>query len=156
MYQINDIADFIIFRLNADENNPITHLKLQKLLYYTQAWHMAFYNTKLFDGQFQAWIHGPVNREIYNRFKDTKYLYSHITNEDIKNISISDSLNNEAIIHIDSILEAYDKYSGIELEIMTHNEEPWIAARKGYSSNQRCETEIDETLMQSYYAKRLK
>ncbi len=156
MYTSNQIADFIIFRLTSEDNARIDNLKLQKLLYYTQAWHLAFYdNQPLFDGKFQAWIHGPVNREVYDRFKERKFLYSLINFQDIQNLDSISEISQPHQLHINSILEAYSPYSGNELEEMTHREEPWIEARKGYSPIQRCEVTIDEKLMGDYYRKRL-
>ena len=79
MMNVNDVVDYIILRVNADEQNVLINLKLQKLLFYTQAWHLAIHSDRLFDGEFQAWVHGPVNREIYDRFVGQgKSLYSEI------------------------------------------------------------------------------
>ena len=64
--------------------------------------------------KFEAWIHGPVNREIYNRFNSTKYLYSEINIDDCMNHNVS--LSSEDAEFIDFILENYLKYSGAELE----------------------------------------
>ena len=80
---INDVCDYIILQL-SEAGEYLNNLKLHKLLYYVQAWHLAFYGERLFDGGFQAWIHGPVNREIYDRFKETKSLYSEVDENDIK------------------------------------------------------------------------
>ena len=155
MYTVNQIADYTIFRLTSEDTSGVPNLKLQKLLYYIQAWHLAFNETTLFDGKFQAWIHGPVNREIYDRFKEAKYLYSSITSDDIQNIDEIENIDADAKIHIDNILETYASYTGVELEMMTHREEPWIAARQGLPETARCETEIDENLMRDYYKQRL-
>lgn len=155
MYTPNQIADYIIFRLTSEDEAGVENLKLQKLLYYTQAWHLAFNNTRLIDGEFQAWIHGPVNREIYDRFRDTKYLYSYISVNDVPDISTIEQIKEEHKIHTDNILDAYAPYSATELEVMTHREDPWIIARKGYSPTQRCEKPIDDDIMRDYYKKRL-
>lgn len=75
---INDIVDYIINRFERGGKNDLTMLKLQKLLYYAQAWYLVNKgkNKRLFIGKFEAWVHGPVNREIFNRFKETHSLYS--------------------------------------------------------------------------------
>ena len=63
---VNTTCDLVIADL-LDANTELTVLKVQKLLYYCQAWHMAFYDgRRLFDGPFEAWVHGPVNRTIYD------------------------------------------------------------------------------------------
>lgn len=152
---INDVVDYIIIK--SDEGGVgLNFLKLQKLLYYTQAWHLAFGKGPLFDGKFQAWIHGPVSRSVYDRFKDTHSLYDRVSAKDAsKNPNIW-ALSEGARIHIDEILEAYASLSGTQLESMTHNEQPWIVAREGFRPSERCEREIDEDLMAHFYSDLLK
>lgn len=155
MLDINKICDYIIFRLRAEGNGDLSHLKLQKLLYYVQAWYLAFENKPLFDGKFQAWIHGPVNRKIYNRFKDTKYIYSTINTSDIIEKDIVDKLEPSVKEHIDIVLEVYAGFSDTTLELKTHCEQPWIDARSGFQSFERCEVELLEDTMRDYYKARL-
>lgn len=155
MITINEVCDYIIFRLKSEEKCSLNHLKLQKLLYYVQAWHLAFYGKTFFDGKFQAWIHGPVNRSIYNRFKDSKYIYSSIDLEDILEIEITSKLEQKDKEHIDVVLEIYAGFSDTDLESKTHQEEPWINARKGFKPSERCEMELDEKIMLSYFKARL-
>lgn len=152
MVNIHDVCDYVIKKTNADEAMPLNNLKLQKLLYYIQAWHLAFYREKFFDGSFQAWVHGPVNREIYDRFNPTKYLYSDLSGKDIKDEDFLKRIDPEDQEHIDNVLDTYLKYTGAQLETLTHKELPWIAARKGYGKFQNCEVEIDNELIQAYYS----
>ncbi|TOQ55495.1 hypothetical protein CGG93_24970, partial [Vibrio parahaemolyticus] len=81
MIKINDLADYIITKL-SEGGESLNNLKLQKLTYYCDAWHLAFYDEKLVDTNFQAWIHGPVCRELYDRFSSSKSLYSEISLND--------------------------------------------------------------------------
>lgn len=156
MASVKQISDYVIFRLKSEGQTDLSVLKLQKLLYYIQAWHLAFFQRRAFEGEFQAWIHGPVNREIYDLYKDKKYLYSEINLDDISDPEVTEKLDEELKIHIDTILEAYAKFSGIQLEIMTHDEFPWVEAREGYKPNQRCEVSIKDTSMIDYYGARIK
>lgn len=153
-YNISDITDYIILRLNSDEEFSLVNLKLQKLLYYTQAWNLGIKGQSLFDGKFEAWIHGPVNRTVYNRFKDTKSLYSLITTEDVLNKEALHILDKEDSSFVNYILENYAGCNGVELEAMTHSELPWIKARKGFSPTERCTNEISEQLMKEYYGRK--
>lgn len=151
---VNDGCNYIILKL-TEAKEELSHLKLQKLLYYSQAWYLAFYKSSLFEGEFQAWIHGPVNRAIYDRFCNTKIIYSDIMRKDIDPDFTPDTIKEVERDHIDTILEAYAKYSGSQLEKMTHTEKPWTEARTGYSSAQRCEVVIKEETMKLYYSARL-
>lgn len=153
---IHQVSDYIILKL--DEGNvPLNNLKLQKLVYYAQAWHLAMNDGKpLFNGKFQAWIHGPVNRDLYARFVENKSLYSPIETTDISKGFNPEEIPVEARNHIDMVLESYAPFSGSQLEAMTHEETPWIEARDGYHPAQRCEVLLNEETMMSYYESRLK
>lgn len=154
MATINQVSDYIIFRCKVEGDTDLSVLKHQKLLYYIQAWHLAFYGVPAFEADFQAWIHGPVNKEIYQLYKDSKYLYSEMGLEDITDSSYQ-HLDDDMKLHINTILDSYAKFSATQLEIMTHQEEPWLEARRGYATNQRCENVISNSTMQRYYASRL-
>jgi uncharacterized phage-associated protein len=147
------VCDYIILRVDS-ANGRLNHLKLQKLMYYVQAWHLAFNARPLFPDRFQAWVHGPVCRALYDRFASTKSLYSSIMSSDVLPGSI-DRLSDEERCHIDNVLETYAGYSDTQLEEMTHREDPWVNARAGCPECARCEQEIDEPLMAKYYATRL-
>jgi uncharacterized phage-associated protein len=154
MYQINQIADYVILRLSEGGDKTLNSLKLQKLLYYIQSWHLAFHKKPIIQDSFQAWVHGPVNREVFDRFKD-RMLFFPIIEDDILDKEISQKISDEDKLHIDLVLESYSKFSGVELEQMTHGEEPWLKARSGFRPNERCEVKIDEILMGDYYRSRL-
>lgn len=153
---IDDACDYIIVKVK-EAGEGLSLLKLHKLLYYCQAWHLAFSNgVPLFQGRFQAWVHGPVNRHIYDRFKETKSLYSEVKQYDVRNDFDLGKLPSSVRTHIDNVLEVYAKFSGTQLEEMTHREDPWQKAREGYRPSQRCEVEIDEDLMRRFYRRFLR
>ena len=54
MTSIFEVARFFLTK------ESMTHLKLQKLCYYAQAWYLTIYGQRLFNEEFQAWLHGPV------------------------------------------------------------------------------------------------
>ncbi|MGG7447809.1 Panacea domain-containing protein [Kosakonia oryzendophytica] len=154
MININQLCDYIITKISAS-GETMSNLKLQKLAYYADAWYLAFFDEKLVDEGFQAWIHGPVSRSLYNRFASTKSLYSDITSADCTpGFELSD-VPAAAAAHIDSVLEVYGAFSGAQLEDMTHKEEPWIKAREGYRPSERCEEIIDRNITRDYYRSRL-
>jgi len=154
MITANNACDYIVTMLD-EAGEELNLLKLQKLLYYSQAWHLAFYSKPLFGEKFQAWIHGPVCRPIYNRYSATKSLYSSVSLSDISSPFDLKSIPVAARRHIDCVLEAYAKYTGAQLEDMTHSEDPWKQARKGCRPSERCEVELDEKIMGDFYRARL-
>lgn len=149
---IDDVADYIIVKLSVAET-PVSFLKLQKLVYYVQAWHLALKDQPMFNGKFQAWVHGPVSRKLYDRFSGKHMMYDLLDEGDLQQGFEIESLPLAVRMHVDEILEAYAGFSGSQLEVMTHSEEPWIKARGTLKASQRCENEIDEGIMASYYRK---
>jgi len=154
MADVHDVVDYIILKLD-EARSGLNTLKLQKLAYYTQAWRLALKQESLFDGRFQAWVHGPVNRELYDRFAKSHMMYDVVKVGDIRHGFDPAVLSEDVREHIDEVLEAYAQFTGPQLERMTHDEAPWIQARGGRKFSERCETEIDESLMASFYKKLL-
>lgn len=68
VYKSREIADYIILYFQ-EHGEPLTNLKLQKLLYYAKGWYLALYDKPLFNDKIEAWVHGPVVPSIYHAFK---------------------------------------------------------------------------------------
>ncbi|MEW5773143.1 MAG: type II toxin-antitoxin system antitoxin SocA domain-containing protein [Thermodesulfobacteriota bacterium] len=155
MATLNDVSDYIIAKC-VEGGVGLNLLKLQKLVYYCQAWSLAFNRGPLFPGRFQAWVHGPVCRDLYDRFNATKSLYSPVDSADIMAGFDAGRVGPEERQLIDAVLNSYAGFSGDQLETMTHTESPWLEARKGYAPMDRCEVELNENTMKEFYAARLK
>lgn len=114
--------------------HDITPLSLQKALYYVQGFSYAFYRIFLFTEDCEAWVHGPVYREIYTRYSN--YCFDPIDSVDDFDVS---SLSGEEKVLLDSIIKHVCCYSGKTLESFTHTETPWVSTRAelpaGASSN---------------------
>lgn len=155
-YSVNDVADYIILSLNGDESFSLINLKLQKLVFYIQAWCLGINGNAFLNGSFEAWVHGPVCRPLYDRFKDSKSLYAVIDVDDVINKDVKSVFEKDDAEFIDYILENYARFSGSQLEAMTHSEKPWIDARKGVAPMDRCENEITIESMRDFYGKKYK
>jgi len=101
----------------------ITHLKLQKLLFYSQAYHLVILDKPLFEDDLLAWEYGPVVRKVYENYK--KYNSSIIS---IKKELKLEPISAPSIGVISAVMSAYSKFSGIELMGMTHSESLWQEA----------------------------
>ncbi len=103
---------------------PITNLKLQKLLYYCQANSLLSTTTPLFLDKIIAWKYGPVVEEVYNTYSDYKadILYQKIA---IKIPPKIDEVHSKSIKHI---YDTFNDENGKTLVNRTHNETPWIHA----------------------------
>jgi uncharacterized phage-associated protein len=134
-----------------DEGASLTHKKLQKLLYYAQAWNLVFNDEKLFKEEIQAWVHGPVVAELYEKYKGLG-ANPFVINDDVS----QPTLNEKEQSVIDSVWRVYGKFDGDYLEMLTHNEQPWIDARAGLESLEPSQTEITPKVMKEYYERKLK
>ena len=139
----NAVADYII-RFCHEHGDLVTNLKLQKLIYYAQAWYLALYDKPLFDEELQAWISGPVQPELYERFKHYQW-------NPIKEHPDKVEFPKEIEEHILEVLEVFGKYQAYYLERMTHNEDPWRNARRGIAIDEHSTNVISKKDMQEYY-----
>ena len=148
------LSKYIINRVH-EMGHSVSHLKLQKLLYYCAAWHMVYFDGKqLISEDFEAWMHGPVIREVWNYYRDESVLYDDIQPVNL-GFDIRDILNDEQVEVIDDALEEYGKRSAYYLECLTHDEKPWREARRGYVSSDRCEETISKEIMRKFYGEML-
>lgn len=103
----------------------ITPLALQKSLYYAQGFFAAFNKVFLFEEDCEAWVHGPVYRKMYDKYKDYKFNPIDPVDDFDENVFTSAEL---AIL--ESVAKHASCYSGKVLEEITHLEAPWLIARK--------------------------
>ena len=146
----NEAVNFFI-SLSNETGNLLSNLKLQKLLYYLQSWHLAKFEKKLFTGDFQAWVHGPVLPAVYQDFKHFKW---NPIDKDVENgyyKTFLNELTEEQCEIIKDVVRQYFGESAYELELMTHREDPWIKARKGLSNDEPSENLIETQWMIDYY-----
>jgi uncharacterized phage-associated protein len=144
---INQIADYIL-SFAQESGAFISHLKLQKLAYYAQAWHLALHDEPLFEGSFEAWIHGPVNTSLYERFRG--YSYKNIE-LDVKRPELNESVK----LFMDDLLEQYFPFDAYELERLSHQEAPWLNARGSLDPTMQCYKNISELDMKTFYKARV-
>lgn len=151
----DDLSDFIIAHCNIN-NIEISNKKLQKLMYYCQAWHLALLGDKLIENDFEAWVHGAVLRPLY--FNYSNFGYNRICMDNSKAIDIVQKFNNNTSMTIrDLIQKVFNKYINCdadELEEINHSEYPWIKARQGLKPYENSDKIISKELIQEYYALR--
>ncbi|MBD5508372.1 MAG: DUF4065 domain-containing protein [Lachnospiraceae bacterium] len=112
----------------------VTPLMLQKLLYFIQGVYSALYGRPIFTEDCRAWIHGPVYPEVYDLFRDFKY--NPIDDARFALLEgTADALTEDEKKVIDLVVNTFGMYGGKVLERITHNEDPWKNARKGYGDS---------------------
>ncbi len=146
------LSKYVINYVNK-MGHDVNHLKLQKLIYYLDAWHNVILDKPLIKQDFEAWMHGPVCRELWDYYKDETILYGTI---ELKNgTEIKLDVNNEQLEVINDVLDEYGDKTSYYLECLTHEEKPWDIARIGYSSSDRCENVISKAIMKEFYEGKL-
>ena len=141
---IDLIAEYIIKTCQE-----ITPLALQKILYYSQAFSMAFFGDTLFQDDCEAWVHGPVYPKIYNKYKNFG-LY----NIDIEIIDdVDEIIDEEKRELIDVVIKCFGYYNGKALEKMTHYEEPWVNSRRGLLHSEKSKSIIPKESIEKYFLK---
>lgn len=142
-----DIVRYFLSKVDEESGEVITHLKLQKLLYYTQSWYMAFNKVPLINEKFQAWVHGPVLPRIYDKLK--WYGYNPIHKVATTREEIHDQL---ALSTLEMVWTVYGKYEAKYLERLTHLEDPWRLARKDLKVDDSSNMEIKNEVILEYYS----
>lgn len=135
-----DVAAYILERMET-----MTTMKLQKLVYYSQAWSLVWDEKPLFEEDIQAWANGPVIRELFDYHRGM-YEISAIP---IGNPRLLNQVQQETV---DAILEYYGHRSAQWLIELTHMEGPWIQARKGLLPLERGNRIIPLDTMADYYS----
>lgn len=128
------------------ECEDITPLALQKILYYIQGFYYAFLNKFIFEENCEAWVHGPVFRDIYYKYKE--YKFDPIRGYDVSKESDL-SVSEKAII--DSVVKNLGCYSGKVLESFTHAEMPWLETRGDLPISVGTDRVIEKSIIADYF-----
>jgi uncharacterized phage-associated protein len=142
-YPALTIAKWFIAWAEA-EDEELSNLKLQKLLYYAQGYHLARYGRPLFREQVQAWSHGPVVPEVYRAFKD--FGANPLALRESHNFNWQD-VDADTARFLGEVWNTYGGYSAGRLRSMTHNEPPW---RDSWRQDER-DTVISTDEMKKYF-----
>lgn len=143
MATVQDVAHYIIGW------RAMTAMKLQKLIYYSQAWHLAAHDKPLFRETIEAWANGPVVRELYDHHRG-EYTVVHWPWGDRR------ELTDDERCSIDLVLRTYGAKDAQWLSDETHSEPPWQQAREGLPTGVRSSAPIPVASMRAYYRERLR
>jgi uncharacterized phage-associated protein len=141
-----DVARYFLRRLDREAGDTISPLKLQKLLYYAQAWSLVLREKPLFSEAIEAWVSGPVVREVWDEYKACKY--HDIPQPDRESIEFS----KDEIEVLEEVWEAYGELSARQLRELTHSETPWLDARNGLEPAEKSANRISHAAMKAYYS----
>ena len=140
MVTAHDVAAYIIEKLG-----PISAMKMQKLVYYCQAWSLVWDDRPMFPERIEAWANGPVVPDLYKEHRGKFEISSWPTGN-------GKALDQLAAETVDKVLEFYGIHNAQWLSDLTHSEDPWINARKGVPHGVLCQSEITLAAMAEYYS----
>ncbi len=138
VYPVSDIASYFIQRENENEEfgENITNLKLQKLVYYAQGFHLAWYGEPLFLDPIEAWAHGPVVPPLYSKYQE--YGAKPLPSPPEFDPAAIDERTRELL---EEVYQVYGQYSAWGLRNLSHEEAPWKdTPRNGIISHEAMRT----------------
>ncbi len=128
----------------------VTPLMLQKQLYFIQGIYSALYGRPIFGEDCRAWIHGPVYPEVYELFRDFKY--NPIDDARFALLEGTEgALTEDEKRVVELVVNTFGIYGGKVLEKITHNEEPWLEARKGFDDSIPSSALLPKERIMKYY-----
>lgn len=148
MATADDVAAAVIEYLRRDAAPgtwSVDTFKLQKLVYYCQAWHLVWDDEELFSEPIEAWAGGPVVRTLYDKHRG-KYAVSSWAWGDVSQLSESQRET------VSVVVDAYGKFTGRQLSALTHSERPWRDARRGLGPGERGNRVISLSEMADFYS----
>ena len=143
-YDVYQIANSLL-RLADDQCDPMINMKLQKMLYYEQGYHLAYFGMPLLREEIRAWFYGPVVPCVYNKYK----VYENKQIEADESISDVDFKDDDEWAVFRRVFDVFSVYSATGLINMTRSEEPWLKA--DVNNNEV----ITKASMKRYFKKRV-
>ena len=141
MATVFDVAEYILKKCGS-----LTVMKLQKLVYYSQAWSLVWDERPLFRARIEAWANGPVVPALYRAHRGFYSVSRHSFDGD------PSALTNSEVGTVNAVIRHYGKRDSSYLSQLTHREAPWSDARRGLSAGERGNNEITHAALAEYYS----
>ncbi len=141
MATAHDVAAYILGRVSG-----VSHMKLQKLLYYAQAWSAVWTEKPLFADRIEAWANGPVVPSVFQTLKGC-----FLVKPNLLPTGNPDALTADERDTVDRVVGFYGPHDPQWLSDLTHMERPWQEARIGVAPGDRCGNEITLASMAEFY-----
>lgn len=139
MASVFDVAQYILER-----KGEMTTWKLQKLVYYAQAWSLVWDDEPLFAEEIEAWANGPVCPALYQLHRGRLKISS-------LSQGSSENLTRDELETIDVVIKHYGEKSAQYLSELSHQEAPWQDARGDLPPGVRGNHVIPLASMAEYY-----
>ncbi|MBK8980501.1 MAG: DUF4065 domain-containing protein [Planctomycetes bacterium] len=137
---------FDVARYMLEKRGPMSAMKLQKLCYYAQAWSLVWDEKPLFPEPIQAWANGPVIPDLYRQHQGAFEVRPEMIDGD------SSALDKDQRDTVDAVLRDLGGKTAQWLSDLTHREDPWREARKGYAPGERSSEPITHAALEEFYS----
>ena len=141
------VSSWFVNHADREAGEAITQLKVQKLVYYADAWFLANFDKPMVNEDFQAWAHGPAIPSLYTKYRD--YRWEALPEEP------KQKLPKNLQSFLSAVYDEYGQFSAKKLEQMTHEESPWIDARGGLQPEAASRRIISKIKIRNYYAAKI-
>jgi uncharacterized phage-associated protein len=141
------VAKYFLSLSKPGTDYAITHLKLQKLVYFAQGYFLAIKGRALFQNRLEAWVHGPVSPELYNEYRD-------FGSKELPPVD-AEEIPSDVRKVLDIVWKTYGAYEGEDLEELTHKQDPWIQARGKLKPWQASNNVISTSSIKKYFEQEL-
>lgn len=157
-----DVSRLVIAWLHSN-GEEVSNLRLQKLLYYIQGWHLAYFEgDPMFEDVPEAWIRGPVYPKVYHEYKqhgwnDIKIPSEPSDDDDaISKLATEIGVSPDQYKLVESVLSKYQSLTPTQLEMLTHQEDPWLKSREGLSPLQGSNRDIPHEVISEFFSEKLR
>lgn len=142
MYDALTVARYVINYSNC-QDYVISNLKLQKILYFIQAYFLIIRDKACFSDAIEAWDFGPVVPSVYQEFKQygagnipaiRQYTEGYGYNAESK-LFDSKIISRDDKNSVECVVEKFKDYSATDLVKLTHAQDPWKDAYRPYENN---------------------
>lgn len=145
------------FLVKAQETGaPMTHMKLQKLVFFVHAWSLALKDKSLVNETPQAWQYGPVFNSLYHELKQhgSSAVSGYLKQLDAETGTLKPMIpirtDSEFWNVLDQVWDRYGRLSALQLSALTHEAGgPWESARK------RVAETLNDDEVRNYYRAQL-
>lgn len=127
-YSAYAVANAFVQRALEGKISNLSPMKLQKLMFFAQAWHLKLKDEPFLDDNFARWSYGPVIPSIYHEFKayGSNPIQRMATTLSMDNFKMSmhepiipaHDANSWALV--DAIITKYGAINANQLSLMTH------------------------------------
>ena len=154
--RLNAVTDCLIESFDTDDD-IVNVIKLQKMLFLCQGWHLALKGEPLFEESFEAWVHGPALPCIRDRFSYViSPVFSPLGINDLhfpSRTGFNAYLSRDDIDFIHAMLRSYGAYSGFQLELMVKQVGAWRSARQLLPIEKKGATIITQVAIRNCFRK---